>query len=100
MFFFSPIERTARGTFPISAPSTRCPPFANVAYALAISSGFTASPPSVTEKYPLIGLWMPSRRAMAATACGRTSSVSCAYTVLSEYVVAVSRSTVPRFEPS
>ena len=48
MFCFLPTESTARGTFPSSAPSIRCPLFATMR-TLAISSGLTASP-SVSEK--------------------------------------------------
>jgi hypothetical protein len=41
---------TARGSLPKIELSIRRPPFANVAYARAISSGFTGSAPSPIAK--------------------------------------------------
>ncbi len=77
-------------------PSTRLPPFANVEKARAISSGFTASTPSPIAKYSSSGLVIPSRCAICATFFGPTSAVSCAYTELSECVVASKRLMRPR----
>jgi hypothetical protein len=45
-----PIFVIARGSLPRIDPSIRLPPFAKVAYAAAISSGFAASAPSPIAK--------------------------------------------------
>ncbi len=82
------------------APSIRKPPFANAENARAISSGLTACAPSPIEKYDFSGLAIPSLCAVFTMFAGPTSRVSCAYTVLSEWMVAVVRSIDPRFSPS
>jgi len=78
----------------------RKPPFANVAYARAISSGFTACEPSPIEKTAWSGLVIPSRCAVRTTLGGPTTFVSCANTELSETAIAFLRSIVPRYSPS
>ena len=69
----------------------RCPSFANVAYARAMSSGLTASWPRPIEKNGSSRLRIPSACAVATTALGVTSCVSCAYTALSERTIASAR---------
>ena len=63
-----------------------------------MSSGSTASEPSPIEAKGWFGdICTPSRFAIAQTFCGPTSSVSCAYTVLSDDSVARVTDTVPRY---
>ena len=90
----------ARALFPKIDPSTRCPSFANVAYARAISSGLTGSAPSPIAKYGCRWPVIPTSCAVRTTFAGPTSFVSCANTELSEYVVADARLIGPRYSPS
>jgi hypothetical protein len=79
-------------TFRIAVGSEYTPPAASVAYAEAMSSGETAIEPRpiAGTNWPRTssGVRTPSFRAIPATRPGPTSSVSCAYTVLSERSVA------------
>src|SRR5690348_4792622 len=71
----------------------------NVAYAAAMSSGETASEPRPIEATGVSGdMWTFSRCAMFHTYRGPTSSVNCAYTVLSDWSVARVRDSEPEYE--
>src|SRR5690349_12256557 len=75
------------------------PPAANVAYADAMSSGVTAIEPRPIDgtyaPLTLSGVRTPRRFAIAATLLAPTSSVSRAYTVLSERSVALATDVLP-----
>ena len=66
----------------------RAPCAASVAYAFVISSGFTASTPSVIEHTGSRWLRMPSRCAMSTTFSGPSCAATCANTVFTEFAVA------------
>ncbi len=76
----------------------RTPRAASVAYAFVISSGFTASTPSVMEQTGSSALRMPSRCAMSTTFWGPSCADTCANTVFTECAVAESRLNVPASE--
>ena len=69
---------TTRGVAEQRCRRRRLPPFANVAYARVMSSGLTASWPRPIEKNGSSLLRMPSACAVATTAFGVTTCVSCA----------------------
>ena len=76
---------------------TNCPPVANVWYAWAMSSGVTPSrrPPSVIAQFLDTGVRMPMSSASLATRRTPTFRPTCAYTALSEKVVALASVVTP-----
>src|SRR5215831_15553099 len=98
-------------TFPLASAtvtagtgSTRLPPVASVPYAVAISSVFASFEPRTADGYGSNGVLgedtfgqhrIPMRCAVSTTACGDSRSISCAYTVLTEYTVAERKLSVP-----
>ena len=73
------------------------PPLEKGTNAPVISSGVTSEVPSAIDGVASSGDVMPRRRAVAATAFGPTSAVSCAEIVLSDSDSAVSSVTGPRY---
>ena len=71
------------------------PPLENGTNAAVISSGVTSDVPSAIDGVAISGEVMPRRCAVAATADGPTSSVSCTETVFSDSASAVSSVTGP-----
>ena len=72
------------------------PPLENGTKAPVSSSGVTSEVPSAIDGVAISGEVMPRRRAVATTALGPTSAVSCAETVLSDSASAVASVTGPR----
>ena len=71
------------------------PPLENGTNAPVSSSGVTSEVPRAIDGVAISGEAMPRRRAVAATASGPTSAVSCADTVFSDSDSAVSSVTGP-----
>jgi hypothetical protein len=83
-----------------SSGEARCrqPRAASVAYAVVMSNGVTDCVPSVIEHTGSSGVRIPIRPAMSTIASGVTAFATCAYTVLTEWVVADSKENVPDSE--
>ena len=89
----------------IAGTGSAClPPVASVPYALAISSVFASFEPRTADMYGKSGVFgvetfgqhrIPIRSAVSTTAWGVSRSISCAYTVFTEYTVAERRLIVP-----
>ena len=75
-----PGDRTCRS----GLARRRTPRAESVAYALVISTGFTATLPRVMEHTAERSERIPRRCAMSTTDSGPTSTTSCAKTVLTE----------------
>ena len=80
------------------------PPVASVPYAELISSVLTSFVPSTAERYGSSGRFgsetrwqqrIPIRLATSTTVCAPSSLISCAYTVLTEEIVACSSVRLP-----
>ena len=83
---------------------TCCPPVASVPYAELISSVLTSFVPRTADRYGSSGRFgsetrwqhrIPIRLATSTTVCAPSSSISCAYTVFTEEIVACSKVRLP-----